>query len=282
MGLDFTNAHGQARVLDDILVSPELCAQLTHYESIEVGGFSTHCLVSATFDFQSELPQNILDRFLSPQKAGEPGRCAEQAGMTQGEWWASQMQGFQLYTPQTDAPTEGSCSRGQATHKHVHHVKKAECEYEPWVWYAHVARKAYAHLKEARDLQLKGKADEPRCLHLLRKFRALPLEGVGLMDMQGIDHVEEAHDLRAMKVSQDDTRTTRQRMLEWRHDMIQSVLDGSASVFKWLKHGADALAVVTDGCRIVAHPPKIMELIHEFWAPILDPPGYVPASEQTL
>eukprot|EP00971_Amphidinium_carterae_P272505 5408975-Amphidinium_carterae.1 len=127
----------------------------------------------------------------------------------------------------------------------VRSVPKPKCEYEPLAWHNHVAKKACSYVQELKSHADRGCVNCARCAVLKEKLDKLPLVQVGLDSLQGHQRVTEEDVQKAKQAAGALGNCIRRRFLEWRVEMLQSVLD------------------VLD------------------WDPILHPPGFQGVSAQT-
>eukprot|EP00971_Amphidinium_carterae_P156397 3100321-Amphidinium_carterae.5 len=183
-----TPACGQAQVLDDILISPELTPYLEPFVVEDVEGFSTHRVLSVDLNFQQNLRTLGGLRFDSPLAACEVGSCADKLGLSPEEWWTQQMhdqlgndaqsiysawlRSLNLWLGVTDCTERGKCQRGAMTSHWVDSVQHSSKEYEPLAWHRHIAKKSSAHLKELKAHGDRGCFDCDRCRLLRRNFQS--------------------------------------------------------------------------------------------------------------
>eukprot|EP00971_Amphidinium_carterae_P237304 4710656-Amphidinium_carterae.1 len=105
---------------------------------------------------------------------------------------------------------------------------------------------------------------------------------VGLEHLKGLHLVTEAHVAEADRVAGSLGRSVRQRVLAWRADMIKSAMEGSSSIYKWLRYGVESLTMVEDEGVTYYHPPRVLEAVHRFWSKIIAPPGYEGINAETM
>eukprot|EP00971_Amphidinium_carterae_P332509 6466705-Amphidinium_carterae.1 len=93
--------HGRPRVLDDILISPELTPFLDRFAISQVGGFSTHRLVRVDLNLSHDLSTLGGLKFDAPLTSHDVGECATKDGYTPDEWWRDRMDEYMGKDPQT-------------------------------------------------------------------------------------------------------------------------------------------------------------------------------------
>eukprot|EP00971_Amphidinium_carterae_P338385 6475683-Amphidinium_carterae.1 len=164
------------------------------------------------------------------------------AQQTYSRWLAN----FNLWLETSKRSSIGVCARGACTSRMVESVQKRQVEYEPLAWQSHIAKKACCYLKERRVHQMRGCDNCERCQKLAAKLSRLPLSQIGLEHLNNLPVITEDHVAEASRVAAAVGRGVRQRILEWRADMLQSILTGSAAIYQWLKHGAESLTILVE------------------------------------
>eukprot|EP00971_Amphidinium_carterae_P135557 2685834-Amphidinium_carterae.1 len=257
------------------------------------------CVPSSTSTKSSYKDSTELEgeKFDSPIPSCEVGKCAEEAGYTPDEWWEEQMKphvgrdvqsvyvawlhALNLWLAVAEHVERNKCVRGAMTSRWTTTGLKSTSDHEPLAWQCHLAKKACAHLQELKSHGDRGCFDCDRCTCLRKKLESLPLSQIGLEGLQGHRRVTAEH----VKVSKDFVgsagRSIRQSLLAWKSEMLQSIVQGTSQVYKWLKFGPESIALVSEHGQIVAHPRKVLEAVHRHWEPVLSPPGYMGVNQQT-
>eukprot|EP00971_Amphidinium_carterae_P156396 3100321-Amphidinium_carterae.4 len=84
----------------------------------------------------------------------------------------------------------------------------------------------------------------------------MPLRQIGLEGLQGVHEVTAEHVQTADSFASAVSRSIRQKLLAWRHDILS-------------------------GNKVCAHPTDVMNAVHSYWDPIMVPSTYQGLSQQS-
>eukprot|EP00971_Amphidinium_carterae_P216384 4295070-Amphidinium_carterae.4 len=270
------SATGMKRILDDILLSPEVAQR---FVSIEVN------LVK-------------LDPGVTPDRSGwrlpkpcitDPsnwGKVAHKNGLTHELWWKEQLHSFPRHSTQAmfdywvtcfnswldiqDPNDETYALRGRCGSYFTSELGgRGAPAIQGAAWKIHILKKAVAYTEEFKAQMDSAAPCVDRCDLLASKFGNFPLAFFNLesthLDAESVDQLFAT--LSSSLKSTCDEQTS--GLETWKAKMLASAWQGSRAVYSWLKYGAECISIVVHNDLYHVHPSHILSCLSDFWTTVL-------------